>query len=552
MKRLFALMLALILLCGCTAPPAESVPETVTAPATAAGLRDLEHETARAMSVRQLTALEDGLLLSNGEGRLVKLDWQELSVLNDITLDISELAYVQALDGAVGITDPGKGTVTLLTPELEVREVIPCSAGTKTWMLKRDGTEVYTLSASGISAVELATGAQRELLRCRMLSVLSISGDLVLLGMIGTEDLMSRYYELDLKTGTLTEPTGTRLRGIQEGLCPQEDGSYLRVDRTSAALYDPQGGFLSSCALPEGSSFRPTSFLWSPQRGGWFVLDASQDGSRLLFWDPSDGSEGESIDLSPEIVPEGSILPRELYDRAEELSERFDLDIRIADRATRDYLSYDSELLTDPEVTARALDVLEGVLEQYPEGFFTQLKYGARHTVRIELVDSLSGKEGHDVSSGTSAFTVRRDRYCMIILNAHRIRESVIFHEFSHIIDDRMRYEAMLRPEALYSEEGWMALQPEGFAYADSYQNIGDEVTKFYGSGYFGSNYACVSATEDRAVTMEKACMADRAVFDANPHLMAKLEYYSACIRDSFDTQGWPEVLPWEQLLSDI
>lgn len=26
-------------------------------------------------------------------------------------------------------------------------------------------------------------------------------------------------------------------------------------------------------------------------------------------------------------------------------------------------------------------------------------------------------------------------------------------------------------------------------------------------------------------------------------------EFYAACIRDSFDTTGWPEQLPWERLL---
>lgn len=553
MKRFFALILMAALLCGCgaqhltdthsTTPPAQTVP-------IADGLQELQIDVLRTMSPRQMIMMEDGLLLGDASGRLVKLDGQDLTVLADTTIESSELAYVQAVEGGVGICDPGRGEVTLLDPELNVLRIIPCGAGDKTWLLRRDAAEVYTLSTQGIRAYDLSSGAERELLSSRMLSVISISSDLVLLGTVGNEDLMSRYYLLDLTTGALTEATGSVMEGIRKGLCPMGDGSFLRLEREKVTFYDPDGGFLGSCALP-GPGFSPGSFLRSEERQGWFLLEQRSDGCALLFFRPESGSEGENVVLTEETVPEGNILPAELYERAEAMSERFDLDIRIADRAERDYTGYDSELLTDPEVTARALDVLEDVLQQYPEGFFTQLKYGDRHIVRIELVDSLSGKEGHDVSSGTSAFTVRRDRYCMIVLNARRIRDSVIFHEFSHVIDDRMAYESRLRPEALYSEDGWMALQPEGFAYADSYQNIGEEVTKFYGCGWFGSNYACVSATEDRAVTMEKGCMADRAVFDANPHLMAKLEYYSACIRDSFDTEGWPRTLPWEQLLHD-
>ena len=40
-----------------------------------------------------------------------------------------------------------------------------------------------------------------------------------------------------------------------------------------------------------------------------------------------------------------------------------------------------------------------------------------------------------------------------------------------------------------------------------------------------------------------------REVFEANPRLLPKLQYYCDCIRDSFDTTNWPQVLPWEQLL---
>ena len=364
MRRILTLLLSLLLLCGCAAQHSPGT-QPATQPATEAlpvaeGLQDLTNETVRAVSPRQLSAMEDGLLLSNAEGRLVKLDWQELRVVADVTLEISDLAYVQALDRAVGISDPGLGTVTLLDQDLKVEQVIPCDADTKTWMLKRDGSEVYTLSSQGIRAHELATGAERELLHCRTLSILFLSGESVLLGAVGTEDLMSRYYVLDLTTGTLAEPTGARLEAIRKGLSPQQDGGYLLVDREKAVCYDEQGRFRDSCAHP-GEGIGLSSFLWSDVRQGWFVLEYGREGSRLLFWEPADGAEGEDLDLSPEVIPEGGILPRELYDRAAELSERFDLDIRIADQAVRDYTGYDSELLTDPEVTAQALDELEAL-----------------------------------------------------------------------------------------------------------------------------------------------------------------------------------------------
>ena len=92
-------------------------------------------------------------------------------------------------------------------------------------------------------------------------------------------------------------------------------------------------------------------------------------------------------------------------------------------------------------------------------------------------------------------------------------------------------------------------LLPEGFAYADSYDDVPADVKQYYSSGYFAQDYACISASEDRATMIEKAMLGEAAVFEANPHLLPKLQYYCDCIRDSFDTAGWQEILPWEQLL---
>lgn len=551
-RRMLALILVLLICSGCTAPPVPTTEPPAQGWTPAGDSGNLWGAPVEAENARQLLRTADGLLLVCGDGETLELTLlaeEDLSVLAEAAIPATELAYVQALVEGVGIADPGSSAVTFLTGELEIARTVSSDAGTKTWLLSADGNTLYTLDQAGITARDLTTGDVRQILTCRTLTVAALGADRIFPAAVGTDDLMTRWYELELGTGVVTELSGSRLIALQEGLVPQSTGGYIHSLTSTVTSYDGEGRFQSCCTLSTETSRTGRDFLWSDVHGGWFFLEYTDGTARLLFWDPGVPTDGADADIAPEPELEGSILPDELYARAEELSRRFDLDIRIADRCIRDYGSYDSEMLTDPQVAADALDVLEEVLSRYPEGFFTQLKYGNRHTVRIELVDHLSGKSGHDVSSGTSAFTLRRDQYCMIVLNANRIRESVIFHEFSHIIDDRMRWEAMFREDALYSEAGWLALQPEGFAYAESYQNISDSVKEFYDSGYFATDYACVSATEDRAVTMEKACTGEKALFDANPHLMEKLRYYCACIRDSFDTEGWPETLPWEQFL---
>ena len=46
---------------------------------------------------------------------------------------------------------------------------------------------------------------------------------------------------------------------------------------------------------------------------------------------------------------------------------------------------------------------------------------------------------------------------------------------------------------------------------------------------------------------MEMAMIGFEEEFAKKPKLKAKLEYYSACIRDCFDTKTWTETTKWEK-----
>lgn len=116
------------------------------------------------------------------------------------------------------------------------------------------------------------------------------------------------------------------------------------------------------------------------------------------------------------------------------------------------------------------------------------------------------------------------------------------------MIDKRLEWDAMLRPDALYSEETWLSLQPDGFQYAESYTNMPPSTQAFENSGYFVSSYAMTFPTEDRATLMALA-MTNSTLIEENIGMMNKMRYYAACIRDCFGTSGWPETTVWEQVL---
>ena len=96
-----------------------------------------------------------------------------------------------------------------------------------------------------------------------------------------------------------------------------------------------------------------------------------------------------------------------------------------------------------------------------------------------------------------------------------------------------------------------MALQPEGFQYVESYVDMPEEALAYAGSGYFIRDYSMTFPTEDRADVLASAIALEDWSFAPGSGLRAKLQFYAACIRDCFDTENWPDVVCWEQVLND-
>ncbi len=259
--------------------------------------------------------------------------------------------------------------------------------------------------------------------------------------------------------------------------------------------------------------------------------------------DPS--SSAPSQDQPPLLTQE-----QILYKRAATLSERFGLDIQIPKQDALAYTHYDATALTDLTSLLTALDVIEQALVQYPEGFIRQLPYGSIETIRIELVDTLSVKDGVDIDpSSVTAFAQNMGSYHLIVFTASTISLPTLYHEFSHIIDAHLKWDSLNRENALYSEQTWLSLQPEGFFFASSYTKIPTYLLSFLNSDFFISEYSLTFPTEDRAMLMEAAMKNFSWSFEIGSGRRKKMQYYADCIRDCFDTTGWPETTLWEQVL---
>ena len=319
------------------------------------------------------------------------------------------------------------------------------------------------------------------------------------------------------------------------------DGNYREL-----YLYDLDGTFLSRCVLPEMEyASVGTDLVWSDYYQGYFFQDNYDGVAHLMFWDPSVPQDGENIVWESEQTT-APVMEQAFYDRAAAISQRFDVEIRIAEQCALEYFEYESNMLTDPAIVTESLDIIEQVLSLYPEGFFSQLLYENVRTIRVEIVDGLNAKEGivtHPTSAG--GVSEKASDHYKIVLNGVGMSARIVYHEFSHLIDSRLEWDARLRPEALFSEDTWLTLQPEGFYFPYSYVDKPEELEQFAYSGYFSRHYGMTFPTEDRATLMEFVMQFKEALKD-NPGMEKKMQYYAACIRDCFDTTGWPEKTAWE------
>lgn len=579
-----------------TEPPLPSLMDQAEPVGTQENLFYLPNPEIEAMWPEAMVFFQDSLLLwsqdirSTGSTTLLKrVSLEDGTLLGAKSFPSSGFVTVQTGENAIGICDAAMGSLYLLDSSLNITNTYSFEESYDTWYLNRDLDTLYVLSwETGIRAITLETGETQVVLdQVTDLYIRNETEDYVIVTYTDLATQMTTCRLLNLQTG-LVEPlpvdtditcanyfgdtwligdsfrwgkyaliTGTETKYAfwQDNRFELlEQGHLLAVDVNggSASLYDPDGTFVSRCALPENDpGFFGRNMLWSDTYGGYFLLAlGSEPAARLLFWDVSAPMTGEPLPLTVKTEKTYDGADPALYQRAEALSQRFGVEIRIADQCRLDYGLFVSTEVDRTEDISYALDVLEDALSQYPEGFLEQLKYGSIQNVQFELVGLLKATDD-SLYSGTYAGFTREEGNCnLVVLDIYEICDSHIYHELTHIIDRKLSFDAAIREDALFSEETWNTYLPQGFAYAETYLDLSpDAYWDYVFQGYFVSDYACRYATEDRATMMEMAMTGSSGLFGQDSPLARKLSYYSACIRDCFRSDTWEETTLWEKVL---
>lgn len=525
---------------------------------------------------------------------LALVDLRSGALRAEATLEVGGYAMPQVWDGQLILCDSHRGVVRCLDTALQVTQEYTAAPDWNHWYLGGDGNELYQLGwDTGVLVTDLSTGVQQPVsTRFSDVFFSDTSPDQLTLSYLDLDSQMTTQGYLDLSTGALVGVpfdvpltsaahwgdiwlgynfyygSGVYYLGSDaspsvitpEGnaalqlLSPQ--GQLLQTDADNhLTLYGLDGSFLSACQPEvEAGGYLQAQFIWSETYGGYFFLvNDSRGEGQLLFWDVDAPAQGEDLVLTAwadhTALPEGTSAEAALYQRAAQLGEQYGVTIRIADQCDTVFTDFESMQVSYSDAITTALDHLEQALSSYPEGFFSQLRFDQIYGVEIQLVGALTAISEDWTTASYAAFATEGDGKYLVVIDVYQSEPHTICHEFSHIIDKKLSWDAHCRSDALYSEERWASLSPEGTEYSYTYTDWPDISDNELWT-YFVDSYSRTFPTEDRARIMEYAIMDWFWDLEECPGIRAKLAYYSQCIRDAFDTTGWPEVTVWEAPLN--
>ena len=515
----------------------------------------------------------------------------------------AEFPNVQVLDDKIVVKDWANGNIYVLDENLQEKESYQIACEYHSMYVSSDVDKVYVFRPDeGIEVTSLKSN-EKEMCLTDAVNLFSSGecGNYVTFSYTDRVTQFDKYGAISLETGEILEYPGKgavyNINYVNDvwmaSSSDDMDVYYLAMDKDIKVLeypekfasltmhpktrdvlatlygenglekmtmYDTEGCFLSECKNNVPGASTQGDFLWFEADGGYFFLIQVPEGKDLLmFWDMSKQVSGENIvfeEIKTEKLEEGAVSS-ELYQRARDLGEKHGITIRIAEQMEEDYSDYKAEKCFDEYKITQALNALEHSLSVYPKGFFEQLRHGSIHEVELHLAGSVTNLEipEGDVNGFTSfaGFAQTKAGKAIVVLDILQEGniEEHIHHEFFHLIDDKLAFDAAIRPEAVYSEQAWMDLNPKGFEYAYNTFELPEELFEEEYDLWFIELYSRTYPREDRATIMECAMMGLDAMFISAPHRQAKLEYLNQCIRDAFDTAGWPEMTVWEKTMKD-
>ena len=522
------------------------------------------------------------------------------SVLADRRFESAGIAHVQLCGEKIAFCDWESGDILLLDDALEIAAQYRVEMSGGSVYLSEDGGFAYYLEPqSGIARIDLENGSREAVLTdCAYLLASGLCGNLLSFSYTDRATQLQQSAVLSLSDGRVSAvPFSEAAYDVQcsgelwlacgsegsyffgrsgrprrlifpEGvstvsLLSENDriltASYSRDGSSSLRLYAPDGSYISSGQLSAEASGLYYDPVWSEAHGGYFFTRTGQDGrDRLYFWDLSIPSQGADLELAAfgEADTAGSAVSTELYSKAAELSDKYGVEIFIAEKALTQHVDYEITQELDEALISKGLAYTEAALAAFPEGFFKQLMFGSYKHIELHLSGKLSRSEPASGELSFTNFTGFADKgegklLVVVDISQSGSPQRTLYHELAHLIEYKLSFDAELREGALFSEENWNSLNPEGFSYPNSYTGLSNSLYSDGNEAWFIDLYSRTFSSEDRARILEYAISGDSWCFAASPGRLSKLEYLCTCIKDCFDSSSWSVLPPWEQTLAN-
>ena len=584
--KFLALLLAL-LLAGCAAQPTPTT-ETTAADALYTPGHRLETQTSGMMQVFptetsgfcRIWAMGEDVLLS-GDGKLTRLSGASLTPGSTRQADtvlqtgsdgvwLFDGSAVQILDGSFALLQ----TVSIPDEVLGVPGL--------------EGSRLYYLSEGCLKVLDLSTGLS-SLLRDNMAftdGTVQCLGDLLLLHLTD-EDGIGKTLLVSAADGSTQYPSlavtdacrfetglGILLEDGQVLLLPDSDGAQkltLEEGEQMVGFLPEIGGLITCRNDTAGLTLRLYTLLQGILRSSVLLPEVDLVGTGCVSADGtlyiSAHSTQETAwwilrwnyEAFPPVSEDSCLEPyytRDFPDvqgqsscetLARELGAQYGISVLLFDEAAAcapwDY-AFTAEYRVDK--TNWALEDLKATLEAFPEGFLTKLRQDWED-LTVCIVDTIQGTAESGSLDSAEGLQFQNGSHFYIAL-APKEEDSLkhtLFHEFSHLIDNRV-----LTKTGAY--DNWNDLNPQDFAYS---LDLNADMTPYKAlltgpDRVFIDNYAMTFPAEDRARIFECACTSGNEEDFVSPILQAKLQRICTGIRQAFDLEDAPERFLWEQYLT--
>ena len=375
---------------------------------------------------------------------------------------------------------------------------------------------------------------------------------------------------MDLQSGEIT--------AVYEGYCAESlmtrwstdvisDGeTYTSYTLTAYAGAQQASGEFSIALLSHAQSAAAgwlSGALQGQSPGRSLLYVDWDDGERtLILWDYGTDALADCPSAGLTAFQNGDYqAPTE---RIAQMQAQYGVTIYVGEAVLRAPIpDYTLSVWEDAEAIDAALDALEDAFSRYPEGYLAQLGGSDTRAICFYLSGEMTPIDPGQNILNPSGLACRVGDLELIALNVGGcVRAQDVIHELTHILDHSLT--------GILDEDMWNSMNPEGFTYPYAYIDdngvsyewgdttyTADDYAYYYEgnveSVYFVDAYATTFPTEDRARLMEyllRDADAEPELYFASSHIQQKLTYYFRCIREVFDTTGWPEQALWEAKLS--